>query len=191
MLKDSNASLLISNEELFDKILKFNREKVKIEYFNKIVNNYKSTHISLEDKKILKESKPEVNDNYILLYTSGTTGKPKVFYLSQKNIVNISTYYKNNRHLNPNDNIAAYSSFGFDASMIDMYPALISGGTVHIIPEDMKLDLLKLNDYFNQNNITIAFMTTQLGRQFVDTMNNHPIRVFNVGGETLAPIEPS
>lgn len=33
-------------------------------------------------------------------------------------------------------------------------------------------------------------MTTQLGRQFVDTMDNHSMRIFNVGGEVLAPIEP-
>jgi non-ribosomal peptide synthetase component F len=54
----------------------------------------------------------------------------------------------------------------------------------------MKLDLPALNDYFNKNNITIAMITTQLGRMFVESMRNHSLRMLTVGGETLVPIEP-
>ncbi len=54
----------------------------------------------------------------------------------------------------------------------------------------MRLDLPELNRYFNANNITTGFMTTQLGRQFAESMDNHSLRMLITGGETLVPVEP-
>jgi non-ribosomal peptide synthetase component F len=61
---------------------------------------------------------------------------------------------------------------------------------VHIIPEEMRLDLPGLRDYFNQNKINVAFITTQLGRQFAETMYSNGLRALLIGGESLVPIGP-
>ncbi|MDR3090845.1 MAG: amino acid adenylation domain-containing protein [Clostridiales bacterium] len=133
---------------------------------------------------------PAPGDLMILLYTSGTTGTPKGVMLSQKNVVNYCTWYRNYFKLTQADNAAAYASFGFDASMMDVYPALISGGAAHIIPEETRLDLAGINDYYNRNKITVAFLTTQMGRAFAENMDNRSLRALSVGGETLTPIAP-
>ena len=86
--------------------------------------------------------------------------------------------------------MAAYASYGFDACMMDMYPALTCGASVHIIPEEIRLDLIALNDYFEQNHITHSFMTTQVGYQFATSIENHSLLYLSTGGEKLASLTP-
>ena len=133
---------------------------------------------------------PVPNDLFILLYTSGTTGKPKGVELTHGNILNYMEFYAKLHNICNTDNIPAYASFGFDAHMMDMYPTLMNGACLHIIPEEMRLDLPGLRDYFEENNVTVAFMTTQLGRQFAESMQCSTLRALSVGGEALVPIEP-
>ncbi|MBQ4042037.1 MAG: AMP-binding protein, partial [Prevotella sp.] len=87
-------------------------------------------------------------------------------------------------------NVAAYASYGFDACMMDLYPALTCGASVYIIPEELRLDLIALNEYFEQNNITHSFMTTQVGYQFATSIENHSLKHLSVGGEKLATLVP-
>lgn len=133
---------------------------------------------------------PQTQDPMILLYTSGTTGKPKGVVLLHRNLVSFVHHYQTCNGIGDTDRIAAYASFGFDANMMDTYPTLLAGACLHIIPEDMRLDLLGMAQYFNDNAITVAFMTTQLGRQFADTMHVPTLRVMSTGGEALSPIKP-
>ena len=86
--------------------------------------------------------------------------------------------------------MAAYASYGFDACMMDMYPALTCGACVYIIGEDIRLNLPDLNDYFNQQGITHSFITTQVGYQFATNVENHSLRCFAVGGEKLSALNP-
>ena len=86
--------------------------------------------------------------------------------------------------------MAAYASYGFDANMMDMYPALTCGATVYIVPEELRLDLIALNEYFEQNQITHSFMTTQVGYQFATSIENHSLKHISVGGEKLTSLTP-
>ncbi len=133
---------------------------------------------------------PGVDSLFILLYTSGSTGVPKGCQLTHANLVAFCHWYQRFYQLKPENNVAAYASYGFDACMMDMYPALTCGATVFIIPEELRLDLMALNDYFEENHITHSFMTTQVGFQFASNVENHSLRYLSTGGEKLASIEP-
>ncbi len=135
MQQDGNSCILLTEKEFY--ILKDTK--------------------GLKDFKDLKEVKPE--DLFILLYTSGSTGVPKGVMLEHRNLVAFCHWYHHYYDLKPGDKVAAYASFGFDANMMDMYPALTCGATVVIIPEDMRLNLPELGRYFDEEGVTHSFMT--------------------------------
>lgn len=125
-----------------------------------------------------------------MLYTSGSTGTPKGCQLEHGNLVAFCHWYQTHYGLTANDKVAAYASYGFDACMMDMYPALTCGACVHIIGDDIRLNLPDLNDYFNQQGVTHSFITTQVGYQFATNVENHSLRCFAVGGEKLSALNP-
>ena len=125
-----------------------------------------------------------------MLYTSGSTGTPKGCMLEHRNIVSFCNWYRNYYNLTSQSRVAAYASYGFDADMMDLYPALTTGAAVHIIDEAIRLDLVAIDKYFNENKITHSFMTTQVGRQFAVEIDNSSISELSVGGEKLVPLAP-
>ena len=179
MMQDANAKLLIADEELRD-----------------IVDEYKGDVLLTKDLAGLPNTPNTLstqitpNSLFILLYTSGSTGVPKGCQLTHGNLVCFCHWYQQFYGLKPENNVAAYASYGFDACMMDMYPALTCGATVHIVPEELRLDLIALNEYFEQNHITHSFMTTQVGYQFASNIENHSLKFLSTGGEKLASLTP-
>ena len=92
--------------------------------------------------------------------------------------------------LKPEHNVAEYASYGFDVHQEGIYPPLTGGATVHIIPEELRLDLVSLNEYLEREHITHTFMTTQVGYQFATNIENHSLLHLSVAGEKLASIAP-
>ena len=178
MMEDSSAKLLIADRELLP-----------------LVDGYKGPVLftdqiwQLEDRDVVLK-KPQRHELFILLYTSGSTGVPKGCMLEYGNITAFCHWFKRYYGIDSDSRVAAYASFGFDACMMDIYGAITNGAQLHIIPEEIRLDFIGLQRYFEENGITHSFMTTQVGRQFALEMDCKSLRYLSVGGEKLVPCEP-
>ncbi|MBR1935944.1 MAG: amino acid adenylation domain-containing protein [Muribaculaceae bacterium] len=178
MIKDADAKLLIADAEL-----------------RELVDEYTGDVILTSDIAALPDAPAPAVDItpdslFILLYTSGSTGVPKGCRLVHRNLVAFARWYQREMRLDAECRVTAYASYGFDACTMDLYPALTCGAAVHIIPERLRLDLMALNDYFEANAITHAFMTTQVGYQFATSVENRSLRYLLTGGEKLATLTP-
>ena len=178
MMQDASAKLLIADEEL-----------------RPIVDEYQGEVLLTKDimglpaaTDLQVDIKPD--QLFIMLYTSGSTGVPKGCQLIHRNLVAFCHWYHQMFDLKQGNKVAAYASYGFDANMMDTYPALTCGATVYIVPEELRLDLIALNEYFEQNGITHSFMTTQVCFQFATSVENHTLQYLSTGGEKLASITP-
>ena len=178
MMQDADAKLLIADETLLDKVS---------EYQGPVLLTKDLAQCAAVPQQ-LAEPKPE--DLFILLYTSGSTGNPKGCQLEHRNLVAFCHWYRRYYDLHPGDKVAAYASYGFDACMMDMYPALTTGAAVVIVGDDIRLNLPDLNVYFNEEGVTHSFMTTQVGCQFAMNCDNHSLRHLSVGGEKILPLTP-
>ena len=142
------------------------------------------------DHEITKSREINPSDLFILLYTSGSTGVPKGVQLEHGNLVAFCHWYQRYYDLHEGHKVAAYASFGFDACMMDLYPALTCGAAVYIVPEDLRLNLPELGRYFDAEGVTHSFMTTQIGYQFATNVECHSLQHLSVGGEALSALNP-
>ena len=124
MIKDASAKLLIADRNLIKDCVP--------NYHGEIL--YTDEIPSLHHTQKLTES-PSPSNLFIMLYTSGSTGVPKGVMLEHGNLASFIAWYRRNYSLTEKSKVAAYASYGFDADMMDLYPALTSGAAVHILDD--------------------------------------------------------
>ncbi|MDD1724216.1 MAG: amino acid adenylation domain-containing protein, partial [Methanospirillum sp.] len=125
------------------------------------------------------------SDLAVLIYTSGSTGDPKGVMLEHRSFVNYVYWLIEEFSITDTDHVAKHASFSFDLSMLEIYPTLIAGATLYVISEEIRFSLKHLNEYFEENKISIVGFTTQFGEQFMEFVDNSSIRCLMVGGEKL------
>jgi len=131
----------------------------------------------------VKSSAAPNNIAYVI-YTSGTTGKPKGVVIEHRSVVNMCFWHNRYYGVTDKDRATRYVRVSFDPSVNELFPYLIKGATVYMIPEEMRMDVVGLNRYFESNRISISLMPAQMCEQFME-IENHSLRLLITGGEPL------
>ena len=132
----------------------------------------------------------DTEDPAVILYTSGTTGMPKGCVITNKNIISMSQTYCDWTGFDRTDIFGCYPSIGFDAPLQVFFSAIFAGGSIDIVPEDIRLDIKALADHIADAGITHIFMTTRVGRAFYTEISETCLKILMVGGESLGDIDP-
>ena len=130
-----------------------------------------------------------VGTSHYIIYTSGSTGSPKGVMVSHRAKANLIQFIAKEWGLSERSRICCHSDFAFDASIEDLYPVLTVGGTLYIMPEEIRRDIDRIRDFIVQNGITGGCFTTQLGQMLLQRYPDLPMDYLVVGGErmTVAP----
>ncbi|HEV7799008.1 MAG TPA: amino acid adenylation domain-containing protein, partial [Pyrinomonadaceae bacterium] len=104
-----------------------------------------------------------------ILYTSGSTGQPKGVMQNHRNVLHYIRVYTNNLHLSARDRLTLFSSYCFDASVMDIYGALLNGATLY--PIDLSEDgLVDLPQQLIAAEITVYHSTPTVYRYFINEL---------------------
>lgn len=137
-----------------------------------------------EDTDELFHSKATPKDRAYVIYTSGSTGTPKGVSISHSALRNLVRWHIRQFELTCNDVTTRYAGFSFDASVWEIFPSLAVGVCIHVIAEDIRLDVKALNAYYNNNHISVSFLPTPVCEQFMK-QNNESLRILLTGGDKL------
>jgi acyl carrier protein len=104
--------------------------------------------------------------------------------VEHSSLVNLCHWHHWRCAVTSRDRASKYAGVGFDASVWEIFPYLIFGAAINIIHDAIKLDIYQLNEYFENQQITIAFLPTPIAEQFM-TIENPTLRVLLTGGDKL------
>ena len=129
-----------------------------IDQYRDLVDFYKGNVISLDSvaaeakdfELTAKLTAPKPENLAYMIYTSGSTGKPKGVMLEHRNLMNLIEYITLSRNTSPDDIVAEFASFCFDASVIDLFAPLTAGAVLYILPESIRKDAIAISRYIKE-----------------------------------------
>jgi amino acid adenylation domain-containing protein/thioester reductase-like protein len=104
-----------------------------------------------------------------IIYTSGSTGNPKGVMVKHQGLSNLIPYLQDIYQLQPHMKVLQFTSINFDVSMAEIFPALVSGATLHIVNQNTRLSVADLQHYIHQHHIQLLSIPPTVLEHFEQT----------------------
>jgi len=104
-----------------------------------------------------QDQKNSPDDLAYILYTSGSTGKPKGVMLSHRNGTSFVNWCIETFQPRSSDRFSSHAPLHFDLSILDLYTAFASGGTLVLVSEATGKDPARLADLISSSRISVWY----------------------------------
>lgn len=176
ILQDSEAKVLLTHEKYMDE---FKKIKTPILRIDKDYSNESETNLDIPVKP---------NHPIYAIFTSGSTGKPKGVVVEHQQLFHCVQSSINAFKFDEELSYAMVSSFAADLIHTVLFPAICTGGTLHILPSEMALEPNKFAGYFERNKIDCLKITPNHMKALLQALkpaNVLPKQRLIFGGEKL------
>ncbi|MEO1625568.1 MAG: amino acid adenylation domain-containing protein, partial [Bacteroidota bacterium] len=129
-------------------------------------------------------TRPTPTDTAYIIYTSGTSGRPKGVPIRQESIVHQINYHNDYLNMQAGDRFLHMASLSFDASLVEMLMPLFSGGSIVLAPQSIKENTAKMMDYLQAQQVdTAIFPPAYLS--LIDQLEQSSLRRIISTGEAI------
>ena len=163
MIESTEAKIILSN----------------VVYQSKLPLAEKEAVICIDrDWKLIDKSSKEIPSNLpgptdlaYVIFTSGTTGKPKGVMIEHSGLLNVSLYHIEEFSMTANDRYLQFMSPSFDGSILDIFTSLLSGGALVLPTKDVLSSSEKFIEFVSRHEVTVFTITPS----FLSLLDKHDL----------------
>ena len=145
MIGNSNLSFCLTTKEDKNNVLANGLTPIEVTSLEKTTDQ-EGTDLKTEDLA-----------TYVL-YTSGSTGEPKGVCMGEKAMLNLIDWQNENSTSKNGSRTLQFAPLSFDVSFQEIMATLSNGGTLVLINDALRLDMVALLDYIKKQQVNRLFL---------------------------------
>jgi amino acid adenylation domain-containing protein len=184
MIEDASLSLLLTQSQLKSVLPEHNVRQVYLDL------DWNEIGLQPDENPVPMGT----GDNLAyVLYTSGSTGRPKGVLIPHCALVNHGLAMLDNYALGPSDRVLQFASFGFDVAAEEIFPTLLAGASVVLMPNQDFPSLLDFSKLLEKERLTVLNLPTPFWVEWMKDLSRSgarlpdDLRLVVAGSDTVLP----
>jgi amino acid adenylation domain-containing protein len=177
MLEDANISILLTQQHLLENLPKTVDQIICLDQ--------EVSQVSF----VFSPSSVSPQNLAYVIYTSGSTGTPKGVCCHHTGVINLMEEFQRRQPIEAGDHCSLWTVSSFDASVQEIFSALLFGGTLYIVPDAIRSDthafIQWLKDCEIHSAFILPFMISELAKWLENPENSLPLKRLSVGVEPI------